>query len=155
MYKHYLSPHTPKPDCFSVTLNQVCAAEKLSAIYWQRCAYPPSSIFLSRTSMYPAGGISASIYANRLRAEGMGSKEHAVPFSNQDFEALKQECLELGCLFEDPCFPAEPPSLGFKELAPYSSKTRDVEWMRPTVRGRVNYEHYKRFVNDIQLTHKC
>lgn len=84
--------------------------------------------------MYPAGGISASIYANRLRAEGMGSKEQAVFFSNQDYEALKQQCVESGLLFEDPCFPAEPPSLGFKELAPYSSKTRGVEWMRPTVR---------------------
>uniref|UniRef100_A0A3B4WDG2 Calpain 1, (mu/I) large subunit a n=1 Tax=Seriola lalandi dorsalis TaxID=1841481 RepID=A0A3B4WDG2_SERLL len=82
--------------------------------------------------MHPAGGISATIYANRLRAEGMGSKEQAVRFSNQDYEALKQECVESGCLFEDPCFPAEPPSLGFKELAPYSSKTRDVVWMRPT-----------------------
>lgn len=102
--------------------------------------------------MYPAGGISASIYANRLRAEGMGSKEQAVLFSNQDYEALKQECVESGCLFEDPCFPAEPPSLGFKELAPYSSKTRDVQWMRPTVRklGRkVYYEHIQRFVNDL------
>uniref|UniRef100_A0AAQ5YHQ3 Calpain 11 n=1 Tax=Amphiprion ocellaris TaxID=80972 RepID=A0AAQ5YHQ3_AMPOC len=82
--------------------------------------------------MYPAGGISASIHANRLRAEGMGSKDQAVHFNNQDYEALKQECVESGSLFEDPCFPAEPPSLGFKELAPYSSKTRDVEWMRPT-----------------------
>uniref|UniRef100_A0A8C5CM10 Calpain 11 n=1 Tax=Gadus morhua TaxID=8049 RepID=A0A8C5CM10_GADMO len=62
----------------------------------------------------------------------MGSKEQAVSFSNQDYEALKQECLEGGFLFEDPCFPAEPPSLGFKELAPYSAKTRDVEWLRPT-----------------------
>lgn len=84
--------------------------------------------------MDPAGGISATIYASRLRAEGVGSKEQAVHFANQDYEALKQECVESGCLFEDPCFPAEPPSLGFKELAPYSSKTRDVEWMRPTVR---------------------
>uniref|UniRef100_A0A667XTL1 Calpain 1, (mu/I) large subunit a n=1 Tax=Myripristis murdjan TaxID=586833 RepID=A0A667XTL1_9TELE len=82
--------------------------------------------------MHPEGGISASIYANRLRAEGMGSKEQAVLFLNQDYEALKQECVESGCLFEDPSFPAQPPSLGFKELAPYSSKTRDVEWMRPT-----------------------
>uniref|UniRef100_A0A3Q3MP01 Calpain 11 n=1 Tax=Mastacembelus armatus TaxID=205130 RepID=A0A3Q3MP01_9TELE len=82
--------------------------------------------------MYPSGGISATIYTNRLRAEGMGSKEQAVAFANQDYEALKQQCVESGCLFEDPCFPAEPPSLGFKELAPYSSKTRDVEWMRPT-----------------------
>lgn len=64
----------------------------------------------------------------------MGSKEQAVLFSNQDYEALKQQCVESGCLFEDHCFPAEPPSLGFKELAPYSAKTKDVEWMRPTVR---------------------
>lgn len=84
--------------------------------------------------MYPVGGISASIYANRLRAEGMGSKDHAVLFCNQDYEALKQQCVESGCLFEDPGFPAEPPSLGFKELAPHSSKTRGVEWQRPTVR---------------------
>lgn len=65
----------------------------------------------------------------------MGSKEQAVLFSNQDYETLKQECLESGCLFEDSCFPAEPPSLGFKELAPYSSKTKDVVWMRPSVSG--------------------
>uniref|UniRef100_A0A667XU73 Calpain 1, (mu/I) large subunit a n=1 Tax=Myripristis murdjan TaxID=586833 RepID=A0A667XU73_9TELE len=84
------------------------------------------------TPLLYEGGISASIYANRLRAEGMGSKEQAVLFLNQDYEALKQECVESGCLFEDPSFPAQPPSLGFKELAPYSSKTRDVEWMRPT-----------------------
>uniref|UniRef100_A0A3P8U2E7 Calpain 1, (mu/I) large subunit a n=1 Tax=Amphiprion percula TaxID=161767 RepID=A0A3P8U2E7_AMPPE len=76
--------------------------------------------------------VSNYIHANRLRAEGMGSKDQAVHFNNQDYEALKQECVESGSLFEDPCFPAEPPSLGFKELAPYSSKTRDVEWMRPT-----------------------
>ncbi|XP_077437548.1 calpain-1 catalytic subunit-like isoform X1 [Vanacampus margaritifer] len=82
--------------------------------------------------MNPVGGISATINANRLRAEGMGSHEQAVHFSNQDYEALKQECMESGCLFEDPCFPAEPPSLGFKELAPHSAKTSGVEWMRPT-----------------------
>uniref|UniRef100_A0AAQ4QR06 Calpain 11 n=1 Tax=Gasterosteus aculeatus aculeatus TaxID=481459 RepID=A0AAQ4QR06_GASAC len=82
--------------------------------------------------MYPTGGISSAIQANRLRADGMGSKEQAVLFSNQDYETLKQECLESGCLFEDSCFPAEPPSLGFKELAPYSSKTKDVVWMRPS-----------------------
>ncbi|XP_070976173.1 calpain-1 catalytic subunit-like [Oncorhynchus clarkii lewisi] len=79
-----------------------------------------------------SGGISASIATSRLRAEGMGSNDHAVPFLNQDYEALRQECLETGCLFQDPSFLAEPPSLGFKELAPYSAKTRDVEWMRPT-----------------------
>lgn len=84
--------------------------------------------------MYPVGGISASIYANRLRAEGMGSNDQAVPFCHQDYEALRQQCVESGCLFEDPYFPAEASSLGFKELAPHSSKTRGVEWQRPTVR---------------------
>ncbi|XP_062319633.1 calpain-1 catalytic subunit-like isoform X1 [Osmerus eperlanus] len=85
--------------------------------------------------MYWSGGISATIQTNRLQAEGMGSIEQAVHFLNQDYEQLKQECVEAGCLFEDPCFPAEPPSLGFKELAPHSSKTRDVEWLRPTELG--------------------
>uniref|UniRef100_A0A4W5LUQ2 Uncharacterized protein n=1 Tax=Hucho hucho TaxID=62062 RepID=A0A4W5LUQ2_9TELE len=69
---------------------------------------------------------------DRLHAEGMGTNKWALKFLNQDYEALKQECLESGCLFEDPCFPTEPPSLGFKELAPHSSKTQGVEWMRPT-----------------------
>ncbi|KPP57517.1 hypothetical protein Z043_124750 [Scleropages formosus] len=86
--------------------------------------------------MYAFGGIAARIQTQRLQAEGMGSNEQAVRLFNQDYEALKQQCLESGRLFEDPCFPAEPPSLGFKELAPHSSKTRGVEWMRPTVRLR-------------------
>uniref|UniRef100_A0A4W5LV24 Calpain catalytic domain-containing protein n=1 Tax=Hucho hucho TaxID=62062 RepID=A0A4W5LV24_9TELE len=74
----------------------------------------------------------ARIQRDRLHAEGMGTNKWALKFLNQDYEALKQECLESGCLFEDPCFPTEPPSLGFKELAPHSSKTQGVEWMRPT-----------------------
>ncbi|XP_023838834.1 calpain-1 catalytic subunit-like [Salvelinus sp. IW2-2015] len=82
--------------------------------------------------MYPFGGVSVRIQRERLHAEGMGTNERALKFLNQDYEALKQECLESGCLFEDPCFPTEPPSLGFKELAPHSSKTQGVEWMRPT-----------------------
>uniref|UniRef100_A0AAR2IJX4 Calpain 1, (mu/I) large subunit a n=1 Tax=Pygocentrus nattereri TaxID=42514 RepID=A0AAR2IJX4_PYGNA len=82
--------------------------------------------------MFSYGGISAHISASRLKAEGIGSCEQAVHFQNQAFEDLKRECLEGGFLFEDPCFPAEPPSLGFKELGPYSSKTHGVEWMRPT-----------------------
>ncbi|XP_024153380.1 calpain 1, (mu/I) large subunit a [Oryzias melastigma] len=101
-------------------------------LFIEGSVHATNSVFLSCTSMYPAGGISAAIYTNRLRSEGMGSKDNAVLFDNQDYESLKRDCLESGCLFEDPCFPAEPPSLGFKELAPHSSKTRDVEWIRPT-----------------------
>ncbi|XP_063061700.1 calpain-1 catalytic subunit-like [Engraulis encrasicolus] len=82
--------------------------------------------------MYPSVGISAQIQHAREQEEGMGSKEQAVLLNGQDYEALKQECLESGRLFEDPYFPAEGPSLGFKELAPHSSKTRGVQWIRPT-----------------------
>ncbi|KAL1246827.1 hypothetical protein QQF64_034803 [Cirrhinus molitorella] len=84
-------------------------------------------------SMYSIGGVSTRIYKERLQAEGMGTNENAVKFLNQDYEELKRECLENGRLFEDPCFPAVPQSLGFKELAPHSSKTRGVQWIRPTV----------------------
>ncbi|MED6240816.1 Calpain-2 catalytic subunit [Ameca splendens] len=51
---------------------------------------------------------------------------------NQDFQALKEECLQTKTLFQDPMFPAEPTSLGFKELGPLNAKTRGVEWKRPT-----------------------
>ncbi|KAM3865327.1 calpain-1 catalytic subunit b [Diretmus argenteus] len=78
------------------------------------------------------GGVSARIQRDRLRAEGVGSNLQAVHYLNQDFEALRLDCLQNGSLFMDPTFLAEPASLGFKELAPHSSKTRGVEWMRPT-----------------------
>uniref|UniRef100_A0A8C7DRP2 Calpain 1, (mu/I) large subunit b n=1 Tax=Oncorhynchus kisutch TaxID=8019 RepID=A0A8C7DRP2_ONCKI len=88
----------------------------------------PSLTYASNNVLW----VSARIQRERLHAEGMGTNEQALKFLNQDYEALKQECLESGCLFEDSCFPPEPPSLGFKELAPHSSKTQGVEWMRPT-----------------------
>lgn len=69
------------------------------------------------------------------RAEGIGTNQQAVKFSQQDYETLRQECLKRGRLFEDDCFPADPKSLGFNELGPYSSKTRGVVWKRPTVRS--------------------
>ncbi|XP_041803801.1 calpain-2 catalytic subunit-like isoform X1 [Chelmon rostratus] len=66
------------------------------------------------------------------RAQGIGTNQHAVKFSKQDYESLRQECLKSGRLFEDNCFPAERKSLGYNELGPYSPKTRDVVWKRPT-----------------------
>ncbi|XP_063730384.1 calpain-8 isoform X2 [Eleginops maclovinus] len=68
----------------------------------------------------------------KKRKQGIGTNQKAVKFSQQDYESLRQQCLERGCLFEDNCFPAERKSLGFNELGPYSSKTRDVVWKRPT-----------------------
>lgn len=78
-------------------------------------------------------GIAAKLAKDREAAEGLGSHERAVKYLNQDYAALRDECLEAGALFQDPSFPALPSSLGFKELGPYSSKTRGIEWKRPTV----------------------
>uniref|UniRef100_A0A8C1HQ40 Calpain 1, (mu/I) large subunit b n=1 Tax=Cyprinus carpio carpio TaxID=630221 RepID=A0A8C1HQ40_CYPCA len=89
-------------------------------------------LILVHYSMYSIGGVSSRIYKERLQAEGMGTNDNAVKFLTQDYEELKRECLESGKLFEDPCFPAVPQSLGFKELAPHSSKTQGVQWIRPT-----------------------
>ncbi|XP_021489306.1 calpain-2 catalytic subunit [Meriones unguiculatus] len=77
-------------------------------------------------------GIAMKLAKDREAAEGLGSHERAVKYLNQDYEALRNECLESGTLFQDPSFPALPSSLGFKELGPYSSKTRGIEWKRPT-----------------------
>nr|XP_056709817.1 calpain-11 [Euleptes europaea] len=82
--------------------------------------------------MITFGGIAAKLERNRLRAEGVGDHHNAVKYLGQDYEALKQECLESGTLFEDPQFPAIPSVLGFKELGPSSGKTRGVRWMRPS-----------------------
>uniref|UniRef100_A0A2K5PXM8 Calpain-2 catalytic subunit n=1 Tax=Cebus imitator TaxID=2715852 RepID=A0A2K5PXM8_CEBIM len=77
-------------------------------------------------------GIAAKLAKDREAAQGLGSHERAIKYLNQDYEALRDECLEAGTLFQDPSFPAMPSSLGFKELGPYSSKTRGIEWKRPT-----------------------
>ncbi|VFV29011.1 calpain-2 catalytic subunit-like [Lynx pardinus] len=77
-------------------------------------------------------GIAAKLAKDREAADGLGSHEKAIKYLNQDYEALRDECLEAGTLFQDPSFPAIPSSLGFKELGPYSSKTQGIVWKRPT-----------------------
>lgn len=69
------------------------------------------------------------------RELGIGTNAQAVKFYQQDYEALRQQCLETGRLFQDDCFPPEPKSLGYNQLGPYSSKTKGIVWKRPTVRG--------------------
>uniref|UniRef100_A0A8C2XRV7 Calpain 1, (mu/I) large subunit b n=1 Tax=Cyclopterus lumpus TaxID=8103 RepID=A0A8C2XRV7_CYCLU len=78
------------------------------------------------------GGVSGRIQKDRQRAGGLGSLQLSVQYLNQDFQALKEDCQQNGSLFQDPMFPAEPASLGFKELGPFTPKTRGVEWKRPT-----------------------
>lgn len=65
------------------------------------------------------------------KEEGLGTNQQAVKYLGQDYETLKQQCVQKGRLFEDDKFPAERKSLGYNELGPYSSKTRDVVWKRP------------------------
>ncbi|KAM5302286.1 calpain-2 catalytic subunit [Glossophaga mutica] len=77
-------------------------------------------------------GIAAKLAKDREAAEGLGSHERAVKYLNQDYEELRNQCLEAGVLFQDPSFPAIVSSLGFKELGPHSSKTQGIEWKRPT-----------------------
>jgi len=103
------------------------------------CSDPPDVSLSKLFSRYWArmfGGVSSRVQRDRERAGGLGSVQQAVQYLNQDFQALKEECLQNGSLFQDPMFPAEPPSLGFKELGPFTAKTKGVEWKRPTVRTR-------------------
>lgn len=76
-------------------------------------------------------GIATRLQQKRARAAGIGTNAQATKFLNQDYEALKRECLESGRLFQDDMFEANVSALGFKELGPNSSKVRGVEWLRP------------------------
>lgn len=82
--------------------------------------------------MMAFGGIASKLKIDRLKAEGVGEHSNAVKYLNQDYESLRQQCLESGALFEDPHFPPITSSLGFKELGPGSSKVQGVRWKRPS-----------------------
>ncbi|XP_029691020.1 calpain-2 catalytic subunit-like isoform X1 [Takifugu rubripes] len=77
-------------------------------------------------------GIAAKLRHNRDRAQGIGTNDHAQKYLNQDFESLRDDCLERGVLFEDDYFEALPSSLGYDELGPSSYKVRGIAWKRPT-----------------------
>uniref|UniRef100_A0A8C0IZ57 Calpain catalytic domain-containing protein n=1 Tax=Chelonoidis abingdonii TaxID=106734 RepID=A0A8C0IZ57_CHEAB len=68
--------------------------------------------------------------------EGLGSNGKAVKYLNQDYEALRQQCLQSGTLFKDEEFPAGPSALGYRDLGPYSPKTQGIVWKRPTETAR-------------------
>lgn len=69
----------------------------------------------------------------RERKDGEGSLNKPLRFSGQDFNILKQECLQKKILFEDETFPATVESLGYKELGQKSNKVKNIVWKRPKV----------------------
>ncbi|XP_006276698.1 calpain-8 [Alligator mississippiensis] len=77
-------------------------------------------------------GVAAKLFKERAVAEGLGSNRKPVKYLNQDYEALRDQCLQAGTLFKDEEFPACPSALGYRELGPYSPKTQGVVWKRPT-----------------------
>ncbi|TKS65703.1 Calpain-2 catalytic subunit [Collichthys lucidus] len=78
-------------------------------------------------------GIADTLQHLREKNRGIGTNSQTVKYLNQDFESLRQRCLDTGRLFQDDTFPALPSSLGFKELGPNSHKVRGLSWERPTV----------------------
>ncbi|NXT13865.1 CAN8 protein, partial [Prunella fulvescens] len=76
--------------------------------------------------------VTARLCQERAAADGLGSNRNAVKYLKQDYEALKQQCLQTGTLFKDEEFPACPSALGYQDLGPYSFKTRGIVWKRPT-----------------------
>ncbi|KAK5853817.1 hypothetical protein PBY51_014941 [Eleginops maclovinus] len=76
-------------------------------------------------------GIAAKLQHNREKSQGIGANSRAVKYLNQDFESLRNSCLERGQLFQDDCFESLPSSLGFKDLGPNSHKVRGIQWKRP------------------------
>uniref|UniRef100_A0A669P486 Calpain 8 n=1 Tax=Phasianus colchicus TaxID=9054 RepID=A0A669P486_PHACC len=77
-------------------------------------------------------GLAARLCQERAAAEGLGSCNKALSYLGQDYEALRQKCLQTGTLFKDEEFPACPSALGYQDLGPYSFKTQGIVWKRPT-----------------------
>ncbi|KAJ1157815.1 hypothetical protein NDU88_010512 [Pleurodeles waltl] len=79
-------------------------------------------------------GAAAAVAKQRAVAEGLGTNENAIKYLNQDFEALRNQCLQSGVLFRDGEFPACPSVVGYQDLGPSSPKAQGIAWKRPPVR---------------------
>ncbi|KAM9316867.1 calpain-2 catalytic subunit [Gastrophryne carolinensis] len=77
-------------------------------------------------------GVAARLAHERALANGYGTNEKTLKFLDQDFEAIRDECLQSGTLFKDLSFPAIHSSLGYNELGANSPKVQGVVWKRPT-----------------------
>uniref|UniRef100_A0A8D0KYY2 Calpain 8 n=1 Tax=Strix occidentalis caurina TaxID=311401 RepID=A0A8D0KYY2_STROC len=76
--------------------------------------------------------VAARLCQERAATDGLGSNRNAIKYLKQDYEVLKQQCLQAGTLFKDEEFPACPSALGYQDLGPYSFKTQGIVWKRPT-----------------------
>lgn len=83
----------------------------------------------------PSGFFCDRLIRERERRDGEGSLNKPLRFNGQDFNLLRQECLQRKSLFEDDSFPATVESLGFKELGHKSNKVKNIVWKRPKVGG--------------------
>ncbi|KAJ8285131.1 hypothetical protein COCON_G00039810 [Conger conger] len=88
--------------------------------------------FTGDSAAVKMSGIAQKLQQNRARAQGIGTNAQAVKYLGQDFDTLRQNCLDCGQLFQDESFEAIPSSLGFNELGPNSYKVRGITWKRPT-----------------------
>lgn len=96
-------------------------------------------------------GIAAKLQHNREKSHGVGSHSQAIKYLNQDFEALRDSCLERGQLFEDESFEPLPSSLGYNELGPNSYKVRGITWKRPGVGTTIAKQKYAACVVMLQV----
>lgn len=62
----------------------------------------------------------------------------------QDFETIRQQCLNSGSLFEDPLFPASNESLMFSRRP-----DRYIEWLRPHVSLWLKYILCTSYINSM------
>eukprot|EP00062_Callorhinchus_milii_P023154 gi/632981696/ref/XP_007907734.1/ PREDICTED: calpain-1 catalytic subunit-like [Callorhinchus milii] len=76
-------------------------------------------------------GITVSLYKEVTQAQADRGLTRVTSYLNQDYRQLKAACLSKRTLFEDPYFDAGPKSLGYSQLGPGSSTTRDIVWLRP------------------------
>ncbi|KAL0969377.1 hypothetical protein UPYG_G00226260 [Umbra pygmaea] len=77
----------------------------------------------------PPPGVCMSIMRARYKNDGVGSLDNPEKFNNQNFQELKQYCLNRSYRYIDDTFPPDNTSIGYQLLRPeYLGK---VVWLRP------------------------